>query len=312
MTQDQDTFEQWPEEVRAYVRATWGEPSSIERLGGWSLARVYRLRVTGSSFVVKTSLNPTESAFYEGAAPKLRAAGVPIPTLEWACHLPDAHWLIIEDLPGMLPVPDRDHWQPDPRITTILARLHRATRDWSDALPPSRWPAWSDEITNGALTCFPASAREELAPLLRAIQHEAQRLTQPWCYISGDPSAPNWGLRADGSLVLFDWEICRPGIPAMDLGITVAGLGDGDKYASAAAAYLGVWAGWGESLPWTRAELARDMAIAKAETVIHLLNAHAITSARVPEQTIAWLIDSVPPWLRGLSEWPFTEGTNRR
>jgi hypothetical protein len=143
--------------------------------------------------------------------------------------------------------------------------------------------------------------REELAPLVRELQHEAKRLSEPWCYISGDPSAPNWGLRADGSLVLFDWEICRPGIPAMDLGITVAGLGNHDKYAAAAVAYLDVWASWGEPLPWTHAELARDIALAKAETVIHLLCAHATDSARIPEQTIAWLVGAVPNWLRSLA-----------
>jgi Ser/Thr protein kinase RdoA (MazF antagonist) len=301
MTQDRDSFEQWPEEVRAHVRATWGEPSGVERLGGWSLARVYRLRVGGTSFVVKTSPNLTESAFYERAAPMLREAGVPIPTLEWSCHLPDAPWLIIEDLPGMLPAPNSESWQPDPRITTILARLHRATRGWTDTLPPSRWPAWTDDVTDPALSCFPAPVREELTPPVRDLQHEAQRLTQPWCYISGDPSAPNWGLRADGSLVLFDWEICRPGIPAMDLGITVSGLGSPDKYRAAATAYLDVWASWGEPLPWTHTELARDIALAKAETVIHLLSVHATNAARVPEQTIAWLVETVPPWLRSLT-----------
>lgn len=300
MSHDQDSFERWPEEVRAHTLGAWGEPTSVERLGGWSLARVYRMRVAGTSFVVKTSPNSTESTFYERASPTLRAAGVPIPTLEWSCHLPDAHWLIIEDLPGTLPVPHRDHWQPDPRITAILARLHAATRGWTDAVPLSRWRIWSDEITDGALACFPAPAREDISTLLRAMQHEAQRLTQPWCYISGDPSAPNWGLRADGSLVLFDWELFRPGMPATDLAITVVGLGDRDKYAAAASAYLDVWAAWGESLPWTQAQLTRDIAIAKAETVIHLLSAHATSSARVPEQTITWLVETVPGWLHGL------------
>jgi aminoglycoside phosphotransferase (APT) family kinase protein len=295
-----NSFAQWPEEVRAHVLGTWGEPSGVERLGGMSLARVYRLRVAGASFVVKTSPDPTEAAFYAHMAPALRGAGVPIPTLEWSCHLPGAHWLIIEDLPGMLPPPNRETWRPDPRITTILARLHRATRGWAEPLPPSRWPVWTDDLTDAALSCFPAPTRHELTPLVRALQHEAQRLSQPWCFISGDPSAPNWGLRANGSLVLFDWELCRPGIPAMDLGITVPGLGDRQQFEAAARAYHDVWAGWGEPLPWTRVELASDATLAKAETVFHLLSAHATNAARVPEQTIAWLVETVPGWLRGL------------
>jgi hypothetical protein len=34
----------------------------------------------------------------------LRQAGIPIPELKWSCHLPDSHWLILEEIPHPLPV----------------------------------------------------------------------------------------------------------------------------------------------------------------------------------------------------------------
>src|SRR5579883_2966731 len=43
---------------------------------------------------------------------------------------------------------------------------------------------------------------------------------------TGDPNPTNWGLRADGTIVLYDWERFGQATPAIDLAITVPGLGD--------------------------------------------------------------------------------------
>ena len=51
--------------------------------------------------------------------------------MAWSCHLPDTHWLVLEDIPHPLPVPALDRWRPDPRVVAVLARLHRTTRDWA-------------------------------------------------------------------------------------------------------------------------------------------------------------------------------------
>ncbi len=56
-------------------------------------------------------------------------------------------------------------------------------------------------------------------------QREHAAISEPWCWISGDPNPRNWGLRADGTPVLFDWELFGPGTPATDLAIIVPGLG---------------------------------------------------------------------------------------
>ena len=295
-----DPLAGWLEPVTAHIRRVYGAPEAAEPLGGMSVARVFRLRFSEGSVVVKTSPRPAESLFYERVAGRLREAGVPIPRLEWVAHLPDAHWLILEDIPHPLPAPPPDGWRPDPRIVAVLARLHRATRDWSPDFPESPARVWTDRVTDAALTCFQSDIAGDLAPVLRALQREAERLADGWCWISGDASPPNWGVRADGSLVLYDWELFRRGVPAGDLPPTVPGLGDADKFRQVAARYLEEWGRLGEDLPWSLDELARDIAVAKVANVAMLLAAYADKTARVPDDYAARLVEAVPPWLRSL------------
>ena len=56
--------------------------------------------------------------------------------------------------------------------------------------------------------------------------------------ISGDPNPTNWSVREDGTVVLFDWERVGYGTPALDLAITVPGLGTPDDYRRVVEGYL--------------------------------------------------------------------------
>jgi len=291
----------WPDPVTEHLRRAYGEPLAVERLSGMSVARVERARFPATSVIVKSSPRPAESIFYERIADRLRPAGVPIPRLEWVAHLPDAHWLIIEDIPTPLPVSPLDRWQPDSGVVAVLTRLHRVTRDWSLDFPPSAARAWTADATDIALSCFPAAVATELTPVLQALQQEATHVGEGWCWISGDASPPNWGLRHNGELVLYDWELFRRGLPASDLAPTVPGLGDPGKFRRAAALYLEEWRAMGDPLPWSLDALARDIALAKIGTVVMLLRASADGTARVPDDYVARLVEAVPPWLRGLS-----------
>jgi hypothetical protein len=42
----------WPQQVRAHLRRTYGEPSGADQLGGMSLGRVYRVRFPGGSVII--------------------------------------------------------------------------------------------------------------------------------------------------------------------------------------------------------------------------------------------------------------------
>jgi hypothetical protein len=109
----------------------------------------------------------------------------------------------------------------------------------------------------------------------------------------------NWGVRADGSLVLFDWELFGPGVPAIDLAVSVPGLGDKRAYALVAKAYLEARAalvGASDDLP-TADGLARMLAVAKAASVVQLCYASINGSAHVQRDLLDWLRDSFPAWV---------------
>jgi aminoglycoside phosphotransferase (APT) family kinase protein len=295
-----DHWAGWPAAITEHLRRVHGEPQAVERLGGMSVARVYRVRFDRLSLVVKTSPRPAESRFYERVADRLRAAGVPIPRLEWLAHFPDSYWLVLEDIPNPLPAPPPDHWRPDPRVVAVLVRLHRVTRTWSLDSPEARAHTWTDGVTIAALRCFPAETVEDLAPRLQALRNEATHLADGWCWISGDTAAANWGVRPDGTVALYDWELFRPGVPAADLAPAVPGLGRTDMFRRMAARYLAEWQRSGETLPWSLDALTRDIALAKLATVVMLLAAHAEGRARVPEDHVARLVEAVPQWLKAL------------
>jgi hypothetical protein len=291
----------WPPALVAQLRQTHGALSSVERLGGMSGGRVWRVRFTDASVIVKASASSAESRFYEQVAEPLRATGVPSPLMGWALHEPGAHWLILEDIPTPLPVQAPATWSPDGRIIAILARLHAVTRAEPPQLPEGRPQDWTDTQTASALSMFPADAVADIATPLRRLQIASQPIFAPWCWISGDPNPLNWGLRADGSLVLFDWELFGPGTPASDLAVVIPGLGNIAHYATVANCYVDHWSCQPEALPWTNTQLARDIALAKIASVVRLLAAHADGSVRVGEALVAWLVDQAPAWIGELA-----------
>lgn len=295
-----ELFAGWPEVVVEHIRRAYGQPVSVQRLGGMSLARVYRATFTDRSLIVKASPREMESLFYERVAAQLRGAGIGIPHAEWVGHLPEGHWLILEDIPESLPVASAGEWHSDGRVLDVLARLHTTTRRSSFNLPESPARGWSEQVTSAAVGCFASDVADTLAPLLDRFRVDAGRLTGGWCWISGDPSPPNWGVRQDGTLALFDWELFRQGVPATDIAITVPGLGDREKFRRAAVRYLEAPDLADVSFPWELEVLVRDTAVAKVGTVVMLLGAHAEGNARVPEEHVARLVDAVPRWLRSL------------
>ncbi len=291
-----DDFADWPEPVRDHLQRGYGDPVQVDRLGGMSLARVYRARFGGISLIVKASPSTKETFFYERAAGPLGQAGVPTPRLEWSAHLPGGCWLILEDIPDPLPI-RWDHYQPDLRMVAVLCRLHAATFEAPTELPDLYTPRWTNSMTRAALSIFPAKVASQLAPDLLAIEGETQHLFEPRCWISGDPNPTNWGVRRDGTPVLYDWERFGRGTPALDLAIAVAGLGDESAYIDIAAIYVGQWERVNGTCPWPLEVLSRDIGLAKVWSVVEFMSHHTISAANIPKETLDRLVGIVPHWL---------------
>jgi len=250
----------------------FGQPTSVESLGGGqSGATVKRVTIGSTSVVVKRA-KPAEAAFYEGVAPVLAAAGVSVPERLWSFQEDGLQWIVLEDV--ALPLP-RDRWLADPAVLGALGRLH----GFEPALPimPGMYrPAWPDEMSAAALDALPAARRGQLKPILERAREESTPLFEPRHPISGDPNPTNWGIRDDGTVVLFDWERFSVGTAALDLAITIPWLPEEGAYHEVAAAYLAASASGKAagsrpprgSIPM----LARQIAVAKVWNVAEYLS----------------------------------------
>jgi hypothetical protein len=228
--------------------------------------------------VVKGPVERREAHVYRALRPMLKRADVALPRVEWA----NARWLVLEDLPRRLPIEDA---LGNPGVLRMLRRLHACLLDLDDAFVS----AWPDDLTSRALSIFELEVQRSLAPRLARIRLAALPLFEPASIISGDPNPTNWGMREDGSLVLYDWGRIGRGAPAIDLAITVPGLGDAAAYALVASVY-----GPPARVP--------DIAAAKAWTVVHYLAEALAGRVSTSESVIDRLRSIVPPWIEAVGE----------
>jgi len=282
------SFVELPNALMAHLIGQYGDPQKIDHLGGHTRALVRCVWFEQKSLVIKATSNDREVSFYGTIAPVLRKEGVPIPDLEWIHQEAEHSWmLVLEHIPLKLP---RDRWLADPEILQALFRLHTYSgRQQTDSV---FHPVWSDEMTAGAASYFPEPIKEKLQHLLDQMRIKAVHLLEPLCWISGDPNPTNWGLRLNDQAILFDWERFGRGHPALDLAITIPGLGREADFHRVAAEYLKGRLGDNEGVM----QLSRDIALAKTWTVVEFL--HEVRSGETRDGIeLDWLLSSLPQWL---------------
>lgn len=271
----------------------FGIPTAIEQLHGLSGSSVWRVTCAQQRIVVKRTQSRREADVYRLLAPLLAAQGVSCPTLFWSERNDGSYWLLLEAIPQPLP---RSRWLADRDLLGVLYRLHQSTLP--ELIAPFR-PAWTDEMTAQVVHLLPDSAAHLQTEVTR-FQSLSQPLFGVKRWISGDPNPANWGLRTDGSIVLFDWERLGRGAPALDLAISVPGLGQAADFQLVAAAYLEHDSTLAKTDTAIK-ELAREIAIAKTWNVVEFLsmaaNGDNVIKARIPA-----LIQALPEWLTMMAE----------
>jgi hypothetical protein len=274
-----------PEAIQRSLGEAYGPLLQIKLLaGGQSGAAVHRLRFSQATFILKKSRQSQELAFYTDIAPLLAKAAIALPQLYWSLRDEAACWLLLEDIPSPLP---RERWQANQEMIALLRRLHMLRLEPMPDPAPLFCPQWTEVMTEHVGKVLP-----EQRNLLTTLQEKAQHLFQPCCLISGDPNPTNWGLRADETLVLFDWERFGYGTPALDLAISVSGLGDVSMYKQVAALYL---ADQPEAASQAIEQLAHDVALAKVWNVVEYL-----TMMTEPNPRVDSLLQQIPDWLESL------------
>lgn len=278
----------WPDPLLAFLHTTYGAATGVDVLKGLSGAGVWRLEFGGQKVIVKYSDRGRESYFYRHVAPHLRLRNVPMPDVYWQWQDEQGYWLVLEHLPQPLP---GERWQADSAVFAVLHALHSSALPSDLDLSDMYQPQWTDAITDAALSCLSDADRMHLAPILHEIQQASQILFAPSCPVSADPNPANWGVRDNGTVVLFDWDRFTFATPALDLAITLPGLPDLPAFARAADVYNEFAA-----TPVT----AHDLAIAKIWSVTEFLSLVA-TWLSLSNDHLTWLVQSYPQWVEGLA-----------
>jgi fructosamine-3-kinase len=286
----------WPADLLPFVAQTWGELRAVEPLAGLSGAGVWRLATDQQWAVLKQS-TPNEASFYQTAAPLLRAAGVGIPALWWSGRQATTHWLLIEYLPA---APLRATWLGNGAWMYTLAGLHRLPLAIFAGMSAPYRPSWSNQMVEAALELVPQQQRRGLRTDLATIVDAAEQLQAASGPISGDPNPRNWGLRADGSAVLFDWERAGVGPRAFDLAITIPGLASDAAAQQVAHSYL--VAADGKPPASTAIDaLAHDIACCKVWVVAEFM-ATVVEQGLVLDAAYAALWRAVPAWVAHIAQ----------
>jgi Phosphotransferase enzyme family len=268
-------LEHWPPEILEFLH----HPTNAEKLSGGLTGRaVHRVQLEDRSVVVKANVAPREAEFYRDFAPVLNADGIRTPKLEMITESNGELWLVLEAIPA--PLPDK-RWLADPQVLETLRKLHEFRFDHAPEF--AFQPAWTKTMNAHALHFLPTHFEEKLETF-RAL---AQPLLEPRNLISGDPNPMNWGVLENGDPVLFDWDRFGLGTPALDLAITVPGLGSSEDYANVADAYRGQ----------PDAQLAREIALAKVWVLVDILG--YVQETLVHEQMQPFL-QAIPSWLEQL------------
>lgn len=256
--------EMFPRLINDWLADRYGSLQEIQPLKGLSQNEVWRVSCTAGTVLVKRSQQAAEAEFYEQVAPQLQAQGVQLPARYWSRQVQNMWWLIIEYVPHVLS-PDR--WSADPAVVGNLAHLHGAQLTHR---PRHLYrPQWTSAMTTAVLSFYTADEQAVLQPLLERLAASCQPLTADLCYISGDPNPRNWGVRPNGEVVLYDWERFGRGTPAIDLAISVPGLGTVEIFTRLADRYRQVVSQRGRP---ELAPTAVSIGVAKCWNVVEFLS----------------------------------------
>jgi hypothetical protein len=282
-----------PAELQQVLETKYGALTNTKSLNGKSGANVHRLYFTQKSVVVKQTFNSAEIEFYLQIAPILSAHAIHLPAVELTYQDAGTYWLVVEDIPDSLL---SERWHGDKDITHTLARLHCIDAALIPLSSTRFIPIWDDAITNNALLCFEPTSGGETASKLRKLQYRSQHLFKQTCAISGDPNPTNWGIRRNGTLVLFDWERFALATPAIDLAITIGGLGSIEQFRNVAATYIHIREAMGQRYAHSVQALTRNIALAKLWTILEYLGLYTVGKLK-PDPTLDYLKQHLLTWL---------------
>lgn len=250
-------------------------------------ARVERRVVDGRAAIRKGPLTHTEAYFYRQLIhhPDFQGPAVP-EVLGWE---DDA--VLLEWIPN--PIAANETLSAD--LLGSLSRLHAQSLKVADEYLFQF--DWTTQQLERALAHFPAEQRAPLRQQLQPWYQQVDALLAPQLLISGDSNHGNWGRRASGEAVLFDWERLGRGSPAIDLAPLIPGLSGEAVVTDYVRLYRSTW----PDCPLSETRLVRQvlqtMALVAIE-VVNILHDRANAEAQRYQQ---WFNQRYLEWLESIS-----------
>lgn len=262
----------WPKDLEDYLKYAFGEVSSIEKLAGIKdIGGCYRLKYINGSIIIKEMTEPQEYLFYTESLKFLKNTISHIPKLLWHYKEEGIYYIVIEDIPKPYHVKGR---QGDPAVVEVLYKFHSETWNKEQAVKGSYRPRWDGSFNETLLSKYNDKDAMKLEPILAEVQRQSQKLFIPHCWINADTNPTNWGVRENGTVVLFDWERISCASPAIDLAITMPGLGTPDNSLEALITkiYLSKWRDSYIEFPLQEAELLKQINLAKIWSAVEFMS----------------------------------------
>jgi len=166
--------------------------------GGLSDSYVYLIRKENERRILKIQKDKTEFEFYRCLKPKIPNHQYWLPDIFAMGEFDGWNWLLMEYIEHPWP---RERFNFDEEAISRLRELHKFQPisdciDWVDQ-------SWRLEHLDAAAVYLPD---ETILKLYSIHQSYEQIKDENLAICSGDPNAPNWMIRGNGSIVLLDWQ----------------------------------------------------------------------------------------------------------
>lgn len=261
-----------------------GVPIHSELLKGMGYGRAYRVDTEQGRFVLKGSREKRERLFYERIAPAVNAAGVSTPELLWSYQDSALSWVALEWI--TVPLPE-SRWQADDEVLGQLAVLHNLNPDLQGVVPETL--AWTRDMNNLALSVCPGKIVTGYKAALEDLRCRHQSLFEPACFLSGDPSGRNWGVRENGQLVLYDWERFGFGMPQLDLACVAFGEPPRAVFRDIANGYVHHH----HPVVMDIEQFTRDIEVARIHCCINMLCSHVRGTGHFPPKIVTLTVEGL-------------------
>jgi len=257
-----------------------------ENLAAMGDATVRLIELDGTPVIHKQDVSIVELCFYKYAARSLSRQGVGLPFV-YELNMA-THDLFLEYIPHAV---TQDELRDNIAFIEMLNVVHTHPLTPNYPLRQHHWSDKASEITGRQLN-LSTKARADL----HKIKTASDLLFCPDGLLSGDSNAGNWARRADGDIVLFDWERFGWGSPAIDLAPLIKGMGTPTDYYALAEHYCRI------NKRYAVKELSRVIAIAKAWIVTEVMMLLCTRKKPALPLYTEWYRKHLPCWLSQISQ----------